>query len=79
VSGTGIGLPHEQPEQIFTAFFTTKTQGTGMDSQSAGQLSNLMEVACGPLPTPSEAPVFISACRTILEAVAHRPRITFAL
>jgi glutaredoxin-related protein len=30
VSDTGIGLPHEQPEQIFTAFFTTKTQGTGM-------------------------------------------------
>jgi PAS domain S-box-containing protein len=30
VSDTGIGLPDEQPEQIFTAFFTTKTQGTGM-------------------------------------------------
>jgi signal transduction histidine kinase len=29
VSDTGIGLP-QQPEQIFSAFFTTKAQGTGM-------------------------------------------------
>ncbi len=30
VSDTGIGLPAQQPEQIFSAFFTTKAQGTGM-------------------------------------------------
>jgi PAS domain S-box-containing protein len=30
VSDTGAGLPLQQPEQIFTAFFTTKAQGTGM-------------------------------------------------
>jgi len=29
VSDTGIGLP-QHPEQIFNAFFTTKSQGTGM-------------------------------------------------
>jgi signal transduction histidine kinase len=29
VSDTGIGLP-KQPEQIFSAFFTTKAHGTGM-------------------------------------------------
>jgi C4-dicarboxylate-specific signal transduction histidine kinase len=29
VSDTGIGLP-QQPERIFSAFFTTKAQGTGM-------------------------------------------------
>jgi PAS domain S-box-containing protein len=29
VSDTGVGLP-EQPEQIFSAFFTTKPHGTGM-------------------------------------------------
>jgi len=29
VSDTGIGLP-EQPEQIFSPFFTTKPHGTGM-------------------------------------------------
>jgi PAS domain S-box-containing protein len=30
VSDTGVGLPHEQTEQIFNAFFTTKPQGSGM-------------------------------------------------
>jgi len=30
VSDTGVGLPREQADQIFDAFFSTKTQGTGM-------------------------------------------------
>ena len=30
VSDTGVGLPAENPEQIFTAFFSTKPQGSGM-------------------------------------------------
>ena len=30
VSDTGVGLPAEQAEQIFKAFFTTKDNGTGM-------------------------------------------------
>jgi PAS domain S-box-containing protein len=30
VSDTGVGLPHQQTEQIFNAFFTTKPHGTGM-------------------------------------------------
>ena len=30
VSDTGVGLPHEQADKIFNAFFTTKTHGTGM-------------------------------------------------
>jgi C4-dicarboxylate-specific signal transduction histidine kinase len=30
VSDTGMGLPAQQADQIFNAFFTTKVQGTGM-------------------------------------------------
>jgi PAS domain S-box-containing protein len=30
VSDTGVGLPQEQADQIFRAFFTTKDNGTGM-------------------------------------------------
>ena len=30
VSDTGVGLPAEQTDQIFSAFFTTKPQGSGM-------------------------------------------------
>jgi signal transduction histidine kinase len=30
VSDTGVGLPQEQADEIFTAFFTTKDNGTGM-------------------------------------------------
>ncbi len=30
VSDTGVGLPPQQADQIFDAFFTTKSQGTGM-------------------------------------------------
>jgi PAS domain S-box-containing protein len=30
ISDTGIGLPPEQADMIFNAFFTTKAQGTGM-------------------------------------------------
>jgi signal transduction histidine kinase len=30
VSDTGVGLPQQQADQIFKAFFTTKPHGTGM-------------------------------------------------
>jgi signal transduction histidine kinase len=30
VSDTGVGLPTENTDQIFNAFFTTKSQGTGL-------------------------------------------------
>jgi C4-dicarboxylate-specific signal transduction histidine kinase len=30
ISDTGVGLPQQQEDQIFTAFFTTKSHGTGM-------------------------------------------------
>jgi signal transduction histidine kinase len=30
VSDTGVGLPTDKGDQIFSAFFTTKSQGSGM-------------------------------------------------
>ena len=30
VSDSGVGLPPQQADQIFKAFFSTKPQGTGM-------------------------------------------------
>jgi signal transduction histidine kinase len=30
VSDTGVGLPPQQADQVFSAFFTTKPHGTGM-------------------------------------------------
>jgi signal transduction histidine kinase len=30
IGDTGVGLPREQVEQVFSAFYTTKDQGTGM-------------------------------------------------
>jgi signal transduction histidine kinase len=30
IKDTGVGLPTEKVDQIFSAFFTTKSQGTGM-------------------------------------------------
>jgi len=30
VTDTGVGLPREKPDRLFSAFYTTKPQGTGM-------------------------------------------------
>jgi C4-dicarboxylate-specific signal transduction histidine kinase len=46
-SDTGVGLPPQQADQIFNAFFTTKRHGTGMGFGSAAPSLNRMEAACG--------------------------------
>jgi signal transduction histidine kinase len=69
VSDTGVGLPPEQADQIFKAFFTTKLQGTGMGlsisrsivESHGGRLWADGDSACGAtfniaLPTRGEAP-----------------------
>ena len=60
VSDTGVGLPPQQADQIFNAFFTTKPMGPAWDSASAAPSSNRMVAACGLLTTPRAAQVFVS-------------------
>jgi PAS domain S-box-containing protein len=38
VSDTGVGLPQQQADQIFNAFFTTKLHGTGMGLRISGTI-----------------------------------------
>jgi PAS domain S-box-containing protein len=38
VSDTGVGLPAQQADQIFNAFFTTKLHGTGMGLRISGTI-----------------------------------------
>jgi C4-dicarboxylate-specific signal transduction histidine kinase len=66
VSDTGVGLPPQQADKIFNAFFTTKTHGTGMGLRISrsivethgGRLwaaDNSPRGACFSLTLPSEA------------------------
>ena len=48
VSDTGVGLPPEQADQIFSAFFTTKDKGTGMGLPISRRSLSPMAAACGP-------------------------------
>jgi len=47
VSDTGAGLPPQQADQIFDAFFTTKQHGTGMGFGSADPSLNRMRPLVG--------------------------------
>ena len=38
ISDTGVGLPPQQADQIFNAFFTTKLHGTGMGLRISGNI-----------------------------------------
>jgi Histidine kinase-, DNA gyrase B-, and HSP90-like ATPase len=64
VSDTGVGLPAEKMDQIFSAFFTTKPQGSGMGLASAVPLWSRMAGSCGQAPTVEGAQLFISPYRS---------------
>src|SRR5215831_17219415 len=57
---TGVGVSPEQIDQIFSAFITSKPQGTGMGS--AARLSILTAAGCGRLLIPDLAQHFSSSC-----------------
>jgi signal transduction histidine kinase len=69
VSDTGVGLPVEEADQIFTAFFTTKPHGTGMGLSIS---RSIIESHGGRLWAGNNSPRGASFCFTLpSEAEAH--------
>jgi PAS domain S-box-containing protein len=62
VSDTGVGLPRHQADQIFNAFFTTKTHGTGMGLRMS---RSIIESHGGRLWAADNSPRGASFCFTL--------------
>jgi PAS domain S-box-containing protein len=62
VSDTGVGLPPQQAEQIFNAFFTTKPHGTGMGLRIS---RSIIESHGGRLWAANNSPRGASFCFTL--------------
>jgi PAS domain S-box-containing protein len=62
VSDTGVGLPPRQADQIFNAFFTTKTHGTGMGLRIS---RSIIESHGGQLWAANNSPRGASFCFTL--------------
>jgi signal transduction histidine kinase len=73
VSDTGVGLPPRQADQIFNAFFTTKTHGTGMGLRIS---RSIIESHGGQLWAANNSPRGASFCFT-LPAQARERMIAF--
>ncbi len=69
VSDTGMGLPRHQADEIFNAFFTTKTHGTGMGLRIS---RSIVESHGGRLWAADNSPRGASFCFTLpTKAEAH--------
>jgi len=69
VSDTGVGLPTQQADQIFKAFFTTKSHGTGMGLSIS---RSIVESHGGGLWAANNSPRGASFCFTLpTKAEAH--------
>jgi PAS domain S-box-containing protein len=68
VSDTGVGLPPQQAEQIFNAFFTTKPYGTGMGLRIS---RSIIESHGGRLWAAKNSPRGASFCFTLPTAVSN--------
>jgi len=62
VSDTGVGLPAQQADQIFKAFFTTKPQGTGMGLSIS---RSIVEAHGGRLWADGNSPRGVNFCFTL--------------
>jgi C4-dicarboxylate-specific signal transduction histidine kinase len=62
VSDTGVGLPQQQADQIFNAFFTTKPEGTGMGLRIS---RSIIESHGGRLWAAGNSPRGASVCLTL--------------
>ena len=62
VSDTGVGLPRDQADRIFNAFFTTKTHGTGMGLRIS---RSIIESHGGRLWAADNSPRGASFCLTL--------------
>jgi len=62
VSDTGVGLPIQQRDQIFNAFFTTKPDGTGMGLSIS---RSIVESHGGRLWAAGNSPRGVSVCLTL--------------
>jgi signal transduction histidine kinase len=62
LSDTGVGLPPQQAEQIFNAFFTTKPHGTGMGLRIS---RSIIESHGGRLWAADNSPRGASLCFTL--------------
>jgi C4-dicarboxylate-specific signal transduction histidine kinase len=68
VSDNGVGLPHQQAEQIFNAFFTTKVHGTGMGLRIS---RTIVEAHGGRLWASDNSPRGASLCFTLPSKPKH--------
>ena len=69
VSDNGVGLPPQQKEQIFNAFFTTKLHGTGMGLRIS---RSIIESHGGRLWAVDNSPRGASFCFSLpIKAEAH--------
>jgi signal transduction histidine kinase len=62
VTDSGVGLPSQQAEQIFNAFFTTKPHGTGMGLRIS---RSIIESHGGRLWAANNSPRGASFCFTL--------------
>jgi C4-dicarboxylate-specific signal transduction histidine kinase len=67
VHHTGFGLPPDQAEHIFDAFFTTKGNGTGKGLPISRSIIESRSADCWPQATEDSVQRFISHCRQKLQ------------